>query len=108
MVSPSQYSRLRSKIHVPYENLQSLNVRLQKFHEASDVLRRISRFVILARRLQVQMNEIQGTKSSDKLPMEQPFTASAAHGRDIEDEKERAIAKAALSIAELSELVFGH
>lgn len=81
--------------------LQTLVTRLQRFHQASDVLRRTSRFVILARRLQVQMNEIQGIKGSDKTPTDELATATLVHGKDIEDEKERAIAKAALSIAEL-------
>lgn len=81
--------------------LQTLVARLQRFQQASDVLRRTSRFVILARRLQVQMNEVQGIKSSDKSPSEELATATVVHGKDIENEKERAIAKAALSIAEL-------
>lgn len=94
--------RLRVKVHVPYEILQTLVARLQRFQQASDVLRRTSRFVILARRLQVQMNEVQGIKSGgDKLPTEELATATVLHGKDIENEKERAIAKAALSIAEL-------
>ncbi len=93
--------RLRVKVHVPYEMLQTLVARLQRFQQASDVLRRTSRFVILARRLQVQMNEVQGIKSSDKSPAEELATATVVHGKDIENEKERAIAKAALSIAEL-------
>lgn len=93
---------MRVKVHVPYEILQTLVARLQRFQQASDVLRRTSRFVILARRLQVQMNEVQGIKSGgDKLPTEELATATVLHGKDIENEKERAIAKAALSIAEL-------
>lgn len=93
--------RLRVKVHVPYEILQTLVARLQRFQQASDVLRRTSRFVILARRLQVQMNEVQGIKTVDKVPTEELATATVLHGKDIENEKERAIAKAALSIAEL-------
>jgi len=76
--------------------------RLQRFQQASDLLRRTSRFIILARRLQVQMNEVQGIKGSDKGATDELATATTMHGKDIEDEKERAIAKAALSIAELS------
>lgn len=95
------YDRLRVKVHVPYENLQALVNRLQKFHQASDLLRRTSRFVIIARRLQVQMNEIQGIKNPNGGDQDELATATLMHGKDIEDEKERAIAKAALSIAEL-------
>ncbi|KAF8972928.1 Golgi transport complex subunit 5-domain-containing protein [Flammula alnicola] len=97
--------RLRVKINVPYETLQTLVTRLQRFHQASDVLRRTSRFVILARRLQVQMNEIQGIKGPDQSSADELATATLVHGKDIEDEKERAIAKAALSIAELGALL---
>ncbi|KAF9484491.1 hypothetical protein BDN70DRAFT_825599 [Pholiota conissans] len=98
-------ARLRLKVHVPYEMLQALVTRLHRFHQASDVLRRTSRFVILARRLQVQMNEMQGIKISDKVPTDELATATVVHGKDIEDEKERAIAKAALSVAELGNLL---
>lgn len=47
------------------------------------------------------MSEIQGVKGSDKMANDELATATVVHGKDIEDEKERAIAKAALSIAEL-------
>jgi len=57
--------------------------------------------VIIARRLQVQMNEIQGIKNPNGGDQDELATATLVHGKDIEDEKERAIAKAALSIAEL-------
>lgn len=88
-------------MHIPYEHLQSLVTRLQQFQQASDLLRRTSRFVILARRLRVQMKEIQGQKGSDKGLMEDPVSTAIGQGKDIADDKERAIAKAALSIAEL-------
>ncbi|KAH9485273.1 Conserved oligomeric Golgi complex subunit 5 [Psilocybe cubensis] len=97
--------KLRNKVHVPYENLQTLVLRLQRLHQASDLLRRTSRFVILARRLQAQMNEIQGVKGTDKGFKDELTTATITHGKDIEDEKERAIAKAALSVAELGALL---
>ncbi|KIM45140.1 hypothetical protein M413DRAFT_441814 [Hebeloma cylindrosporum] len=99
--------RLRVKVHVPYETLQTLVTGLRRVHQASDVLRRTSRFVILARRLQVQMNEIQGIKASDNGPADDLATATLAHGKDIVDEKERAIAKAAFTIAELGNLLNG-
>jgi hypothetical protein len=47
------------------------------------------------------MNKIQGIKGSDKTPTDELATTTLVHGKNIEDEKERAIAKAALSIAEL-------
>lgn len=78
--------------------------RLQKLHQASDVLRRTSRFVTLTRRLQLQMTDMEQSTTED--------TENAVEGKDglptsitdntlFEDVKERAIAKAALSIAEL-------
>ncbi|KXN90188.1 Conserved oligomeric Golgi complex subunit 5, partial [Leucoagaricus sp. SymC.cos] len=104
--------RLRAKIHTPYESLQMHVLRLHKLHQASDVLRRTSRFVILARRLQAQMNEMNDKPldGEDKLVSRidgHNVSASNAQTLDIEDEKERAIAKAALSIAELVSLLEG-
>jgi hypothetical protein len=93
------FDRLRVKVHVPYETLQALLNRLHKFQEASDLLRRTSRFVTLAKRLQTHMNEIQGIKGFTEG--EGLATATVLHGRDIEDERDRAIAKAALTISEL-------
>lgn len=84
---------------MPYETLQTLLNRLHKFQEASDLLRRTSRFITLAKRLQTHMNEIQGIKGSTEG--EDLVTATVLHGRDIEDERDRAIAKAALTISEL-------
>jgi len=47
------------------------------------------------------MNEIQGIKGSKTGDGDELATATVLHGRDIEDEKDRAIAKAALTISEL-------
>jgi conserved oligomeric Golgi complex subunit 5 len=47
------------------------------------------------------MKEIQGQKSSDKGVTDDPVSTAIGLGKDIVDDKERAIAKAALSIAEL-------
>jgi len=99
-------SRLRVKVNVPYETLQILVKRLHKFQQASDLLRRTSRFVTLARRLQNHMNEIQGVKTSQTGVGDGLATATVVHGKDIEDEKERAIAKAALIISELGKSQF--
>lgn len=77
--------RLRQKIRVPYEALQAHVVRLQRIQQAHDALRRTARFAVLAKRLEVQMSELGG---------------EGPDGVNQED-KERTIAKAALSIAEL-------
>jgi hypothetical protein len=87
--------RLRVKIRVPYQSLNMNVAKLEKLHHASDVLRRISRFVVLARRLETQMVEL------DKLTTEDAKESVLAASLDGENEKERTIAKAALGIAEL-------
>jgi conserved oligomeric Golgi complex subunit 5 len=58
----------------------------------------MSRFVILARRLEAQMEEMEsgGLNASPSTDSRQ-----VGAGEDNEDEKERTIAKAALSIAEI-------
>ena len=88
--------RLRLKIRAPYQSLGAKLLGLQKLQEASDVLRRASRFVVLARRLQLQMLQIDSHHAN---PPSEPQNRTLS---DLEeDDKERTIAKAALSIAEL-------
>lgn len=105
--------RLRLKIRVPYQSLQTHVSKLERLQQASDILRRTSRFVILARRLELQlaeMNKADGPEpESTKKPQTNGAPTSGLGGRaetpvalESEDEKERAIAKAALTIAELS------
>jgi conserved oligomeric Golgi complex subunit 5 len=81
--------------------------RLKKFQQASDILRRTSRFVILARRLQLQMKEVQtAPDTTARDPVNESIglpSATVAQTMDIEDDKERAVAKAALSISEICE-----
>ncbi|KAJ7755714.1 Golgi transport complex subunit 5-domain-containing protein [Mycena maculata] len=103
----SSLDKLRLKVRVPYESLQTNVSRLQKLQQASDVLRRTSRFVVLARRLQSQMTEmeINSNENSDTVPKK--LDSLNLLGQDPEDEKERTIAKAALSIAELVALLDG-
>jgi len=94
--------RLRLKIRVPYQSLQGHVNRLYKLQQASDVLRRISRFLILARRLELQMAELnRPLDTSIDTPAEPTKSVGASH-EEPGDEKERTIAKAALTIAELS------
>ncbi|KAK0213021.1 Golgi transport complex subunit 5-domain-containing protein [Desarmillaria ectypa] len=99
--------KLCLKVRAPYRSLQTNVSRLQKLQQASDVLRRTSRFVILARRLQIQMAEMEsGSSTPDQpLPLIRSKSDESALGQDLEDGKERTIAKAALSIAELVSLL---
>ena len=57
-------TRLKTKIRVPYESLESNLNRLQRLQVASDALRRISRFVTLSRRLESQMAELDRIKAA--------------------------------------------
>jgi conserved oligomeric Golgi complex subunit 5 len=125
--------RLRQKIRVPYQSLQKHVSQLQRLQQASDVLRRVSRFVVLSRRLEAQMLEMDGNpddynnnnnsnnnnnnNQEDQREKEKPVQGASTNTNtningttrdaiqaalgDNEDEKERTIAKAALSIAEL-------
>ncbi|KAG8739425.1 hypothetical protein FRC10_005634 [Ceratobasidium sp. 414] len=103
--------RLRLKVRVPYQTLSGLFSQLQKLRQASDVLRRTSRFVTLARRLESQMKEIDGGTLTISTSKSVP-TAGSAGGPgtstpsgDDGNAKERAVARAALSVAELSSLL---
>ncbi|CDO69255.1 hypothetical protein BN946_scf185042.g157 [Trametes cinnabarina] len=106
--------KLRVKIRVPYQSLHTHVSRLERLQQASDILRRTARFVNLARRLEVQLAEINkadagepeggssaniGGKTNGGTP------ARADTPLESDDEKERAIAKAALTIAELTSLL---
>ena len=103
--------RLRQKFRYPYQTMQTNVKRLQRLQQASDVLRRTSRFTILAKRLQAQMAEVNdnvgGTTSRSKAPESKVNSGvpdgrrSATPGLDYEGEKERSLAQAALTIAEL-------
>ncbi|KAI5889748.1 uncharacterized protein SCHCODRAFT_02601723 [Schizophyllum commune H4-8] len=104
--------KLRTKVRLPYQSLQTNVTRLHKLQQASDVLRRTARFVVLARRLQGQMAEMQQSKveKTDDTLAPIPSTPSRttfASAADLEDDKERAISRAALSIAELVSLLDG-
>ena len=109
-------SRLRTKVRVPYQSLQANVTKLERIQQANDILRRMSRFVILTRRLELQLAEMSKGESTDA---ETPTTAKGVNGLsrpadgasidpthglagDLEDEKERVITKAALTVAELS------
>ncbi|KAG8706104.1 hypothetical protein FRC12_007145 [Ceratobasidium sp. 428] len=104
--------RLRLKVRVPYQTLAGLFSQLQKLRQASDVLRRTSRFVTIARRLETQMKEIDGgapvvsnsTKSIPGVGLNE-HSGTSTPTADDGNTKERAVARAALSVAELSSLL---
>jgi hypothetical protein len=81
--------RLHQKIHVPYEHLATLVRRQQLLAQASDLARRAARFVLVARRMEGQMERMK----------------AAPAVKEGDGEKERELAKAALSVAELDTLL---
>ncbi|KAI0697261.1 Golgi transport complex subunit 5-domain-containing protein [Cytidiella melzeri] len=122
--------KLRAKIRTPYQILSTHVTRLERLQQASDILRRTSRFVVLTKRLQMQLSEMDragdiafsasesktiasGSKSSDltngdggrKSTDSLSTLAGTVVGSLEEDDKERVIAKAALTIAELVSLM---
>ncbi|KAL6308073.1 Golgi transport complex subunit 5-domain-containing protein [Sparassis latifolia] len=108
--------KLRLKIRVPYQTLQTHVSNLERLQQASDILRRMSRFVILTRRLEIQLAEMNKGEASDtadtpksKNDADRPLSTlthtDSALGNADEDEKERTISKAALTVAELTALL---
>ncbi|KIJ67605.1 hypothetical protein HYDPIDRAFT_84403 [Hydnomerulius pinastri MD-312] len=102
----SSIEKLRQKIRLPYQALQSHVTRLQRIHQANDALRRTARFAVLAKRLESQMSELASYELASREKEKQSTSASGGSG-DHQEEKERTIAKAALSIAELGSLLDG-
>ncbi|KAG2055186.1 hypothetical protein BDR06DRAFT_1020429 [Suillus hirtellus] len=97
--------KLREKIRVPYRILETSAIRLQRTRQASDALRRISRFIVLSRRLDTQMTEFAAFDKPSTA--EKKLDNSNRLFADQQDDKERIIAKAALTIAELGALLDG-
>ncbi|KAH9018023.1 Golgi transport complex subunit 5-domain-containing protein [Lactarius pseudohatsudake] len=108
----SSLEKLRQKFRTPYQTMQASVKRLQRLQQVSDVLRRTSRFTTLEKRLQTQMAELgdgaNGAGAQSKAP---PSSAvldgrrSATPGLDYEGERERSLAQAAVTIAELGDLL---
>lgn len=88
--------RLQTKIHDPHAQLSILVTRLNLLAQASDLTRRAARFVLVARRLEEQMGKVKTASA---------MTNGTKGGTDLteEGEKDRELAKAALSVAELGE-----
>ncbi|KAL5507113.1 hypothetical protein ACEPAH_6569 [Sanghuangporus vaninii] len=133
-VTASQ-EKIRTKVRVPCTSISILAKRMARLQCAADALRRTSRFVVLARRLDGQMTELtrlSASEATDSSPVVNGKNASSGNkhavaqnraesgartsifesrssddvaGLGSETEKERAIAKAALTIAELSALL---
>ncbi|KIK94986.1 hypothetical protein PAXRUDRAFT_827467 [Paxillus rubicundulus Ve08.2h10] len=98
--------KLRQKISVPYQALQTNVIRLQRIQQANDALRRTARFAVLVKRLETQMSELASYEGASGAK-EKQTTSTNEPPLDHQEEKERTVAKAALSIAELSALLDG-
>ncbi|CAG7854281.1 Conserved oligomeric Golgi complex subunit 5 Short=COG complex subunit 5; AltName: Full=Component of oligomeric Golgi complex 5 [Serendipita indica DSM 11827] len=114
-------NRLRSKLSIPYGALQAHVARLQKLQVASDVLRRVSRFFMISRRLEAQMAALEQASTSNMNVSKPTTPASPTNGSStpttasisgviegneaVDKERERTIIKAALSIAEIYALI---
>lgn len=105
----SSVDRLRRKISVPYTELSTSLTRLAKLQRASDLARRAGRFVTLARRLDVQMAELNAANSTARIGLPGSTETAQPSGTAIEstdrpsasDSGERALSEAALTLAEL-------
>lgn len=105
----SSADRLRRKIALPYDTLSTSLTRLAKLQRASDLARRANRFVVLARRLDVQMAEL---NAANTRASQTRATTGTTSGRTTpngtlskdagdRDGGERALSEAALTLAEL-------
>ncbi|KAL1410659.1 hypothetical protein Q8F55_004678 [Vanrija albida] len=88
----SSIDRLHTKIHTPHTELGVLVRRLALLAHASDLSRRAARFVLVARRLETQMVRMREG-------------AAGEGGAAGDGEKERELAKAALSVTEVDALL---
>ncbi|KAL5485046.1 hypothetical protein ACEPAI_7688 [Sanghuangporus weigelae] len=133
-VTASQ-EKIRTKVRVPCASISILAKRMARLQCATDALRRTARFVVLARRLDGQMVELtrlSASETTDSSPVVNGKTAVSGNknavarnraesdvrtsisesrssddvaGLGSETEKERAIAKSALTLAELAALL---
>jgi hypothetical protein len=106
----SSVERLRRKIALPYDTLSASLSRLAKLQRASDLARRASRFVVLARRLDVQMAELnaanmRAAQVRSNGSASGTTTPNGIMSKDLIDRDggERALSEAALTLAELGE-----
>ncbi|GAA6004235.1 hypothetical protein JCM10207_002497 [Rhodosporidiobolus poonsookiae] len=92
-------SRLKRKIAAPHDALSSSLLLLTRLRRAASLARRAQRFMVLARRLEGQMVEIDGANAELAVK-----GASSTEGR-AEERRERAMAEAALTLAEIESLL---
>ncbi|GAA6054047.1 hypothetical protein JCM3770_001338 [Rhodotorula araucariae] len=95
-------TRLKRKIATPHQSLASSLLLLTRLRRAASLARRAQRFMVLARRLEGQMAEIDGAAHDGAG---RPGMQAAASGERAGDRRERAMAEAALTLAEIESLL---
>lgn len=91
--------RLKRKIATPHEALSSSLLLMTRLRRAASLARRAQRFVVLARRLEGQMGEIDGSFQENGLRS----SVGVSEGERGTERRERAMAEAALTLAEIGE-----
>ncbi|GAA5826357.1 hypothetical protein JCM5353_004728 [Sporobolomyces roseus] len=94
-------SRLKRKIATPHEALSSSLLLMTRLRRAASLARRAQRFVVLARRLEGQMGEIDGSFQENGLRS----SVGVSEGERGTERRERAMAEAALTLAEIETLL---
>ncbi|GAA5906439.1 hypothetical protein JCM8208_004660 [Rhodotorula glutinis] len=89
-------TRLQRKIATPHQSLASSLLLLTRLRRAASLARRSQRFMVLARRLEAQMAEIDGAALEG---------GKVDRGERVGERRERAMAEAALTLAEIETLV---
>ncbi|GAA5999182.1 uncharacterized protein JCM10292_001650 [Rhodotorula paludigena] len=93
-------TRLKRKIASPHQELASSLLLLTRLRRAASLARRSQRFMVLARRLEGQMAEIDGETVQNGAGR-----STAADGEKGPERRERAMAEAALTLAEIETLL---
>ncbi|GAA6016444.1 hypothetical protein JCM11491_002415 [Sporobolomyces phaffii] len=98
-------ARLKRKIAVPHETLSSSLLLLTRLRRTASLSRRAHRFVVLARRLEGQMSEIDGTTEKALTGTTAAPEGAAGTEERATERRERAMAEAALTLAEIETLL---
>ncbi|SGY26040.1 BQ5605_C018g08693 [Microbotryum silenes-dioicae] len=99
-------TRLRRKIATPHSSLSASLQLLTRLRRTSSLARRSHRFIVLAKRLEAQMNEIDGVvvEDADKV-LSKSSTNGGTHSGTGGERTERVMAEAALTLAEIELLL---
>ncbi|SCZ88359.1 BZ3500_MvSof-1268-A1-R1_Chr10-2g02931 [Microbotryum saponariae] len=99
-------TRLRRKIATPHSSLSASLQLLTRLRRTSSLARRSHRFIVLAKRLEAQMNEIDGVvvEDADKV-LSKSSTNGGTNSGTGGERTERVMAEAALTLAEIELLL---